>query len=97
MTDIITRAKYDELEDKLIVHRVQDVEPILKQVERERQVEREAPGLGRKVGTIPGVIIEQYLKENGVTYEEFIRDNTHINRIMMDPDYKKFRVWEGKL
>ena len=89
------RYVYDEIEDKLHVERTQDVEPVLEQVKIEKENIREIPGLGYKVGTIPAIIVQQYCNEVGITYREFCIDQTHIKRIMNDPDYRKFRVWEG--
>ena len=97
MNDIVERYHYDESGDKLIIERTQDVSPVLQQIKLERETIKEVPGLGFKVGTIPGIIIEQYMKEHGVSYRDFIADDTHIHRIMNNPDYSRFRVWEGRI
>lgn len=91
------KYKYDHAEDKLIVERTQDINPVLKHVEQAKEVGTYTEGLGYYAGTIPAIVIEQYMKEFGVSYMDFIKDSTHIHRIMNDPDYKKFRVWEGTL
>lgn len=99
MSDIKTIHHFDALENKDVFERVQDVEPIIKEVEimKAQTDGRGDTSLGYFVGTIPGIIIEQYEKQAGITHHEFMIDRTHIHRIMNNPDYKKFRVFEGKI
>lgn len=49
----------------------------------------------RLAATIPNVIIEKYLNEHGVSFAEFMADQTHMRRICNDPDNKMFRIWPG--
>ena len=90
---------YDDLHDRLTVHEVVDVEPVIEHVKAMREATdgRGNGALGYYVGTIPVIIIRQYLKEIGVTYAEFLRDPVHIENIMNNPDYSKFRVWQGRI
>ncbi len=91
---------YDQLSDVVTVHRQQDVDPILQSVRehKDRGADRKASeSMGYFVGTIPAVIVEEYCKQEGITYHEFCEDSSHVRRILSDPDYKKFRIWEGRL
>lgn len=99
MSDIKTVYHYDAQENKDIIERVQDCEPVIEEAALLRQQTdgRGDSSLGYFVGTIPGIIIEQYEKQVGITHHEFMIDRTHIHRIMNNPDYKKFRVFEGKI
>ena len=99
MNDIVTRAVYDESTDKLHISRIQDAEPIIQEV---RELKEVTDGRGDSikgyfVGRIPAMVVEQYLIEVGVTFEDFVRDDTHVKRIMNNPDYAKFRIFEGKI
>lgn len=66
MSDVITQLLYDEPEDRLVIRRVQDVEPYL---EANKTEYNSAPEHGRWKGEfhhaacIPNVIIEQWMKE----------------------------------
>lgn len=99
MSDIRTFYKYDLSDDRHVIHRSQDCEPIVDEVKRIKEVSdgRSETGLGYFVGRIPGIIVEQYLKEKNVTMGEFINDDSHVKNILSNPDYKKFRVFEGKM
>ena len=99
MSDIKTIYHYDAQNNKDVFERVQDCEPIVKRAaEIKQQIDgRSDSSLGYFVGTIPGIIIEQYEKQAGITHHEFMTDRTHIHRIMNNPDYKKFRIFEGKI
>lgn len=99
MSDITTTYHFDEKENKDIIHRTQDFEPVILEAKRHREISdgRGKTSLGYHVGTIPALIVEQYMKFAGITYHEFMIDRTHIHRIMNNPDYKKFRVFEGRI
>ena len=99
MSDIKTVHYYDALENKDIFERVQDCEPVIKEIKEKKQFTdgRGDTSLGYHVGRIPGIIVEQYIKQAGITFHDFCTDTAHIHRIMNNPDYKKFRVFEGKI
>lgn len=97
MNDITTKVFHDEKEDKTHIYREQDCTPVIDEVKRLKEV-TDGRGDGIKgyfVGRIPAIIVERYLNETGVSYREFIMDETHVKRILNDPDYKKFRIFEG--
>ncbi len=92
-------TRYHTQDDNLIIERVQDFGAVLKSVKQHKEVMSSKPvdGLGYYVGEIPGLVIEQYMKAHGVSYAEFINNDEHVNRIVKDPNYKDFRVWEGRI
>ncbi len=92
-------TKYHSKDDALVIERVQDVAPVLESIKQHKELQTGKPvdGLGYYAGEIPAIVVEQYMKEVGITYNEFICNNVHITRIMNDPDYKRFRVWEGRV
>lgn len=84
-------------DDTLTVQHVQDVEPILEQTKRERIAgPKHVPGLGYKVGTIPDVVVMEYMKHTGISYHEFCSNTDHVKAILNNPDFKHLRVWEGR-
>lgn len=89
---------YDDLTDTLTIASEQDCEPIIKEIERIKQVTdgRGNTSLGYFVGRIPDEIVKGYMREQGVSFEEFIKDETHVKRILNNPDFKKFRIFEGR-
>jgi len=97
MSDIKERFHYDHAEDKVTLHREQDVEPVIKSVEKARELYTgSVDGLGHHVMRIPDIVIEQYMKEAGVSYHEFCNNPKHVLRLINDPDYAKFRVAQGR-
>lgn len=44
---------------------------------------------------LPLVIVEQYCNDNGVTFEQFMKDPTHVARCVKDPKNDAFRIWKG--
>jgi len=92
-------TKFHTVDDNLVIETRQDVAPILEAVKRKKEILADKPvdGLGYFVGTIPEVVVEQYMREFGVTYAEMIGNDVHVQRILNNPDYSKFRVWEGRI
>jgi len=99
MSDIITRYHYDATHNKDIIERQQDCAPILKEIGDLKQVTdgRGDTSLGYHVGRIPAVIVEQYCAEMGITFHDFCTDTSHVHRILNNPDFKRFRVFEGRI
>ena len=90
--DVQSLVHYNETEDSFIFETKQDVEPVIKEVKRMRD---HAKGEDFwHVGSIPPVVVESYCNQHGVNLHEFFTDNTHIKRIMNDPDYKHFKILE---
>lgn len=88
--DSSTLSHYDESEDKLIIERVQNCEPII------IQNKIDADGFVRfgemcKVASIPLVLVEKWRNEEGVDilkpgHEDFLA------RKLLDPDYAYLRT-----
>jgi hypothetical protein len=51
----------------------------------------------RHVAEIPGILIEQYCFNNGVSWAEFWADSKHIKQMCNDPDLAYFRVAPGRV
>lgn len=92
-------TKYHAHDGKVTIERSADVEATLEQVKRLRIEGAGDAGFGKMkhAARIPAVIVEQYLNDHGVTFHEFLGDNTHGHRIMTDPKYSHWRIWEGRV
>ena len=51
----------------------------------------------RHVAEIPGIVIEQYCFQSGVSWAEFWADDKHIKKICNDPDLAYFGVTPGRV
>ena len=97
MTDIVRRHHYED--GKFIFEGVQDVEPIL---DRNKALQNEPNRRGetfRKIGSIPAIILERWIAEDGVNYlglnkREFDR---LIRRRLRDPDWRWLRTSPGAI
>lgn len=95
MSDVKTIPHYIEAEDRLVIERVQDVEPYLDKAKAES--ENTQNGDFRKAGIIPFVALEAWLRVKGITFSDFMRDRSLCKRLLNDPDLSKFRVWKGRV
>lgn len=94
---ITTRMALDS-EGRLIVQRSHDVEPLLDHLAELRATTNGKSKSGElyHVGDLDPVVVEDYIKQAGITFQDFITDDAHIKRILMNPDFSKFRVWQGR-
>lgn len=95
-TSPVTIPHYDASERTFTFERLQDVEPIIENNKR-LQNEPQRSDWGRHVASIPNVIIERWINEDGVNYlalpgPEFAK---LIKRKLRDPDWMWLRT--GKL
>lgn len=102
MTDPIkTKFKYDHSEDKVVLHNVQDVEPLL-ELNKKELTGDSIYGTGdnvagmRKVASIPLVVIEKWKRELGVDIMNK-NDWPKIKQLLNDPENRFFRTKEGRL
>jgi len=90
---VITRAHRDRGEGKIHFERVQDVEPIIARNKALQGVAQQSDW-ARHVASIPNVILEKWMNEEGVNYlalpgDEFAR---LIRRKLDDPDWRWLRT-----
>ncbi len=101
MSDVITKYHHDG--DRLIIERVQDIEPIIEQNKRamnEWSGHNESTrwkGDFHHVASIPEVVIEKWCKDHGFTYADFIKDSSIVKRFLNDSDNAKFRTKPGRI
>lgn len=102
MTDPIkTKFKYDHTENKVVLHNVQDVEPLL-ELNKKELTGDSMYGIGdnvagmRKVANIPLVVIEKWKRELGIDIMNK-NDWPKIKQLLNDPENRFFRTREGRL
>lgn len=92
-------TKFHVEDGNVTIERVADVQAILDETAMLRSMGHTVSESGdlHHIGKIPKIIVEKYCNEKGITFRDFITDDTHITRILNDPDYSLFRVWEGRV
>lgn len=92
-----TRIWLDEGERKIVVQRQQDVEPVL---ELNKALQTLGDGYSRsgnlrRVGSIPLVVIEQWLREG---FDAFDPNNrVELRRRLNDPEWRHLRTAPGRV
>ena len=51
----------------------------------------------RHVASIPMVMVEKYINDKDISFEEFMANRVHIKAMVNDPALAAFRVWGGKV
>lgn len=100
MSDVKTELHYDESEDKLTIHTVQDVEPILEANKRSfANIERNhgyKSDVLNHVARIPLVIAEKWKRELGV--DVFNRNHEQkVKALLNSPEYQYLRTRPGRI
>lgn len=96
MSDMHTSFHVDNIDDKIVVQNTQDVSPILDGCRLRQDTGAVGGSEMRHAATFPMVLIENYCNQHGITFQDWMKDKTHIKRMLNDPDLKGFRVWQGR-
>lgn len=95
MSRVQTRVHYDS-DGSMIIDRVQDVEGILEHNKQTRAMEQRSDW-GREIATIPNVILERWINEDGVNYLAGGEDiGKLIKRKLRDPDWAYLRTTDKR-
>lgn len=84
-------------DDALVIRRTQDCTPIAEHTTRLRNEGATGSSEMRHAASFPAVLVEKYINDAGITFTEFLRDETHVKRMLQDPALSAFRVWEGQV
>lgn len=84
-------------EGALVTGTTQDCTPILEAATIARNECRSGSGDMRLAASIPFVVLERYMNEHNISWQEFSRSPEHKKRLLNDPDLRGFRVWEGRV
>lgn len=96
--DVATLGHFDELENKLVIERVQDVEPILAHTQRlANEGGRSKSGELYHAASLPKVLVEKYCNDHNITFAEWLSNPDHVKAMLRDPDLTYFRIWKGKV
>jgi len=83
---------------KVVVHRAEDVEPILDHAKELSNAGFHKTGMGDKhAARIPAVIVEAYCNTKGITFHDFLANPEHVRSMLNDPALSGFRVWTGRV
>lgn len=82
--------------ENLIEHRSVDVEPVLDANKALQNAGAFGNADMRHAARVPGIVIEQYCKTQGITFSDFMNDPVHIRRLLNDPELSGFRIWQGR-
>lgn len=94
MSDIHTRSHYDAADGSIVFERIQDCEPILERNKAIQGEHRPDSDWGRHIASIPNVILERWIKEDGVNLLALPADEFGrlIRRKLRDPQWAYLRT-----
>lgn len=97
MSEVLTRLHKDESAGLVYAERIQDVEAIIER-NKALQTDRQKAETFHHVGTIPNVILEKWINDDGVNYlalpgEEFAR---LVFKKLRDPDWAFLRTTDRR-
>jgi hypothetical protein len=96
MSDIHTKFHYLPESDTTGIERIQDCTPIVERATKLRTHGMTGSKDMRHAASFPLVIIEQYMNNTGIGFDEFLREPKHAKAMLNDPALAAFRIWEGR-
>jgi hypothetical protein len=99
MSDVATQLKLDPNEGRVVIRRVQDIEPILDVNKALQNEAQKWAGDFHHIGTIPNVILEKWMNEEGANVLKMGSDEfgQFIKRKLRDPDNMWLRTTSRRL
>lgn len=91
------QTEITQQDGKIVVCYTSDLGPMLRWAKACRDQNAAGSKEYKHVGVLPRARIEDYCAHMGVSFEEFMQDDTHIIRLMENPDFSKLRVWKGRI
>lgn len=87
--------RYFTDDGKIIIQQTHDPNPTLNTVAAMRSAGIEGFGHNKLAARIPGWLIEQWLIEAGVSYQDEAAKREIIKKKILSGDIQKLRLWEG--
>jgi hypothetical protein len=84
---------------KTYVRRIDDVEDVLENNKRLQNEAQNTKGGWHHIAEIPAIIIEKWINEDGVTYQEIMSPGgfeSIVKRKLRDPDWKWLRTTDKR-
>jgi hypothetical protein len=93
VSDVRTVVHFDRSDNSFTFQRVQDVEAILENNKR-LQTEQHRSDWGRHIASIPNVVLEKWINDDGVNYLALPKDEFArlVKRKLRDPDWAWLRT-----
>ena len=91
-------SRWDPVDEVLVTHRVQDVEPVLEANKASMRQAEERPLRGdfRRVARIPTVLLEKWLREDGIDFSTK-QGWKRVLAKLEEPEYKFLRTSPGRI
>lgn len=84
-------------EDRVVIHREQDVAGILDHAKARHNEGHTGFGDFKHAMVLPELVVENYCTKHQITSREFWANPAHLKRVMNDPDNAALRTWKGKV
>lgn len=81
--------------EDIIIAQSQDCTPIAEWAKQQASMGEVGSPEMRHAARIPNVIIEKYMNEHRVSFQEVMNNPVHMRRIVNNPDNAAFRIWKG--
>lgn len=85
----------DDDGSKFVVQRTFDPNPALKEIAAIRATGVDSFGESKHVGRVPGWLVEQWMKEAGVKWDDRKAMQDVIRRKLLSNEFNAFRNWQG--
>jgi hypothetical protein len=77
--------------------RVQDCTAIAERCKARQNMGDTGSSEMKLAASLPLVMVERYMNDHAITFNEFMGDKAHIKAMLNDPALSHFRIWNGKI
>jgi hypothetical protein len=98
MDGIETRIhRHYDGEGGITFERVQDCDAIAERCKARHNLNDVGAADMKLAASLPLVIVERYMNDHAITFNEFIGDKDHVRAMLNDPALSHFRIWNGRI
>lgn len=92
-----TTRYFDHGDEGAVIVRHQIVGPTIDAIKELHNTGMHGTKDTKHVASVPGIVIEAYCQQRGITLNEFMRNREHVRAFINDPAHADFRVWPGRI
>jgi hypothetical protein len=92
---IAERFHYDDLTDTMTMIETHDPTPVLDSVQRLKSAGREGFGENKHVGRVPHFLLEQWIREAGVRFDDTAAVKEVLRKKLLSGEFNNLRPWTG--
>lgn len=93
---MVERRLHSGSDDSLTISATEDVGGVIETCKSLHNAGFTGSNEMKHAASFPLVIVEDWCKKRGITYQQWAADNKFVREMLNDPNLSAFRIWKGR-